>query len=267
MDVDQQPARAAAIVVHPVFDLFVGQVRTSGSARVRYIFRAIGDMVGDQDGKDCEPQGAMRVLLVDDHSLLRQAIKEVIESHFPSSVVRETSTGKDAIRIVRAEPVEMAILDIGLPDSNGLTVMKQIKQVRPSLKCLVLTMHDAAQYARLAMLHGASGYLSKAADPRELSGAIRTILSDRQVVRGPFRELIDRRTKRPVAIWPHEFLSVRELEVLSLLARGHTASQIAKQSRLSVKTVIAHRTRLLEKLHLGTTTDLIRYAVNHQLVR
>lgn len=208
----------------------------------------------------------MFVLLVDDHPLLRQAIKDVIERHFPSAVVWEASTGKDAIRIVLAQPVELAILEITLPDFSGLTVLRRMKQLRPSVRCLVLTMHDNAQYVRLAMAHGASGYLTKEATSRELADALRTVLSGRQVVMQPLRDMIDRRSTGRGATWPDEALSVREMEVLSLFAKGLTVSRIAKRLKLSVKTVSTYRTKLLEKLRLETTAELIRYAVLHRLV-
>jgi DNA-binding NarL/FixJ family response regulator len=181
-------------------------------------------------------------------------------------VVWEASTGENAIRIVLAEPVEMAILEISLPDISGMTVMRRMKQLHPPLRCLVLTMHDNAQYARLAMAHGASGYLTKAVTSGELSDAIRTILSGGQVVMELFREMIDRPSTGGGVTWPDEALSVRELEVLSLFAKGFMVSQIANRLELSVKTVSTYRNRLLEKLRVGTTTDLIRYAVDHQLV-
>jgi two-component system invasion response regulator UvrY len=209
----------------------------------------------------------MLVLIVDDHPLLRHAIKEVIESHFSSSDVRQASTGEEALRIVKAERVELAVLDIALPDYSGLTVLKRIKQLRPFVKCLMLSMHDEPHYARLAMAHGAAGYLTKGATPAELYDAMRTILSGRQAVMERFRETIGYHPTGRHTVWPHESLSVRELEVLSLLAKGRTVSQVARRLKLSVKTVSTYRTRLLEKLRLGTTADLIRYAVDHQLVR
>lgn len=135
-----------------------------------------------------------RCLIIDDHPLLRHAIKEVIHGHFSSPVVREASTGDEAIRIARAEPVEIAILDISLPDSSGLTVLRRIKHERPSLKCLVLTMHDHPQYVRLAMSHGASGYLTKGATTGELREAIRTVQAGGQVVMEPLREFLDSRS-------------------------------------------------------------------------
>jgi two-component system, NarL family, invasion response regulator UvrY len=209
----------------------------------------------------------MLVLLIDDHPLLREAIKVVMVRHFPSSVVREASTGEEAIRIIRDEPVEVAILDVNLQDSSGLTVLRQIKQMRPATRCLVLSMHDNPQYARLAMMHGASGYLTKGVTPLELYDAIHAILSGRQVVTIPVQDAMDRRLKGSSATWSDASLSVRELEVLSFFARGLTVSQIARRLSLSVKTVSTYRTRILDKLCLGTTADLIRYAINHQLVQ
>ncbi len=208
----------------------------------------------------------MYTLIVDDHPLLRQAIRGVIESHFPSSVVREAATGEEAVRVVQAEPVEHVILDISLPDSSGLTVLKRIKLLRPTLKCLVLTMHDNAQYARLAIAHGASGYLTKGVTSGDLSDAIRTIQSGGQVGLEPLSDTSGRRWTGRGVTWPSASLSVRELEVLSLFAKGLTVSQVAKRLKLSVKTVSTYRSRLLEKLRLRTTADLIRYAIDHQLV-
>ncbi|MDF0664865.1 MAG: response regulator transcription factor [Nitrospira sp.] len=207
----------------------------------------------------------MLVLLVDDHPLFRLAVRGVVESHFPSVVVWDASTGEDTIRIVLAEPVELVILELRLPDISGLTVLRRMKQLCPPLRCLVLTMYDNAQYARLAMAYGASGYLTKGATARELSDAIRTILSGRQVVMEPFRELIDNPATDDDETWPNEALSVREMEVLSLFAKGFTVSQIATRLKLTVKTVSTYRTKLLEKLRLGTTAELIRYAVLHRL--
>ena len=208
----------------------------------------------------------MLVLIVDDHPLLRQALREVIETTFPLLEVREATTAEEAIRIVKAAHVELVLLDIMLPDHNGLTVLKRIKQLRPPIKCLVLTVYDAPHYERLAIAHGASGYLTKGVSATELCEAIRTILSGRQVFAGPLNETRNRRLRRSSVRRPQAALSVRELEVLSFFAQGRTASQIAKRLKLSIKTVSTYRTRLLQKLSLETTADLIRYAIDHQLV-
>ena len=207
---------------------------------------------------------AMLTLIVDDHPLLRQAVKHVIEHHFPLAVVREAATGEEAERIVSTEPVELAVLDIMLPDHSGLTVLKRIKQKRPQIKCLMLTIHDEAQYVQLALSHGASGYLTKESAPDELHNAIRKVLTGARYVSKGLDGTEASRT-RPGSIRPMlPILSAREIEVLSLLAKGRTVSQAAKRLKLSVKTVSTYRSRLLEKLQLQTTADLIRYAVDHR---
>lgn len=207
----------------------------------------------------------MLVLVVDDHPIFRQAIRELVESHFPSAVVREASTGAEAYKVLRGEGVDIVVLDIVLPDHSGLTLLKRIKQFNPTTKCLVLSMHDEPHYARLAMAHGAFGYLTKGATAAELREAIRTIHSGGQVISERLAETLDYRLDRSDEQQPHESLSVRELEVLTLVASGRTVSQVAKRLGLSVKTVSTYRGRLLEKLHLQTTADLIRYAIDHHL--
>lgn len=212
-------------------------------------------------------QDAMVILVVDDHPLLRQAIKHVIEHHFPLAIVREASTGEEAEQIVRTEPVELAVLDIMLPDHSGLTVLKRIKQLRPQIKCLMLTIHDGPQYVQLALSHGASGYLTKEAAPDELRDALRTVLAGGRYVTKTLDGTGASRTRVGTAPPSLPILSAREMEVLCLLAKGRTVSLAATQLKLSVKTVSTYRTRLLEKLGLTTTADLIRYAVERGLAK
>ena len=207
----------------------------------------------------------MTVLIFDDHPLLRQALRGVIESTFPLLAIREAATAEEAFRTVKVERVDLVLLDIMLPDHSGLTVLKQIKRLSPSSKCLVLTVHEAPHYERLAMAHGALGYLTKGTTSTELADAIRTVLSGHRVSRDPLNETLDHQLQRDGVKRPKAALSVRELEVLSLFARGWTVSQIAKRLKLSVKTVSTYRSRVLQKLGLGTTADLIRYALDHRL--
>lgn len=209
----------------------------------------------------------MFVLIVDDHPLLRQAIRQVIEDQFSSPVVREASTGEEAVRIVRTEPVELVVLDVMLPDYSGLTVLKRIKQLRPQIKCLMLTIHDEPHYLHLALRHGASGYLTKESAPEELRDALRTVLAGGRYVTERLAGELTSRSRDDAPGLERELLSARELEVLALLAKGRTVSQAAARLKLSVKTVSTYRSRLLEKLRLQTTADLIRYAVDHRLVK
>lgn len=212
-------------------------------------------------------KAAMFALIVDDHPLLRQAIRQVIERHFPSGVVREASTGEEALLIVRAEPVDLVVLDVILPDYSGLTVLKRIKQLRPQIKCLMLTIHDEPQYLRLALSHGASGYLTKESAPEVLRDALRAVLAGGRYVTEKLAGELRPRGRDDTPRSTIDLLSARELEVLCLLAKGRTVSQAAKRLKLSVKTVSTYRSRLIEKLQLQTTADLIRYAVDHRLVK
>lgn len=209
----------------------------------------------------------MLILLVDDHPLLRFAVRQVLEHHYPSSTIREASNAEDAIRIVRTQPIELVILDIELPDHSGLTVLRQIKKVRPKVKCVILTIHNDSQYLRLALQHGASGYLTKDSAPEELHRAIKAVLAGGQYVTESLRSILDENGKLISDLVSHIQLSSRELEVLGLLAKGRTVSQVAVRLKLSVKTVSTYRSRLLNKLHLETTADLIRYAVDRELVK
>jgi two-component system, NarL family, invasion response regulator UvrY len=209
----------------------------------------------------------MHILLVDDHPLLRYAVRQVVEHHYPSAVVREASDADDAMRIVSAQAVELVILDIELPGASGLTVLKQIKQARSKIRCVVLTVHQDPQYLRLALQHGASGFLTKEAAPEELSEAIRTVYSGGQYISKDMNGPIDARGRPLSSMLPNLQLSSRELEVLSLFAKGRTVSQVAARLKLSVKTVSTYRSRLLQKLNMETTADLIRYAVGRQLAK
>lgn len=205
----------------------------------------------------------MDILVVDDHPLLRRAIGEVIRDVFPTSVIHEASTGEEALHIIGSEPIELAILDVLLPDQNGLTVLRRVKRLRSRVKCVMLTIRDEPWYVHYAMKHGASGYLMKGMPVDDLRQAIQTVakggsyVSDALVDAEGLRSTVDG--------WPS--LSARELEVLVLLAKGRSVSQAATQMKLSVKTVSSYRVRLLGKLGLRTTADLIRYALDHSLVK
>lgn len=209
----------------------------------------------------------MLVLILDDHPLLRRGIGEVIRASFPSAVVREASTGEEGLDIVQSERVGLAILDIMLPDQDGVMILRRIKQLQPQTHCLMLTIRDDPWYVRLAMRHGASGYLVKGAPVEELKQAIQLVMKGDRYVSGELAMVIGDTEQQKPSSSERPSLSAREHEVLVLLAQGRTVSQVAKRLQLSVKTVSTYRTRLLEKLSLETTADLIRYAVDQQLVR
>lgn len=209
----------------------------------------------------------MHTLVVDDHPLMRRAVKQLIEHHYPSSIVGEAANADEAMQSVRAQPVDLMILDIMLPDRSGLTLLSEIRHIYPTTKCVILTIHHATHYLRLALRHGASGYLTKESAPEELQEAMKVVLAGGRYIAGGLDVVLDEMGRPITDVLPHSHLSSRELEVLSLLAKGRTVSQAATRLKLSVKTVSTYRTRLLEKLRLKTTADLIRYAVDHRIVR
>ena len=208
----------------------------------------------------------MRVLILDDHPLLRRAIKGVVHDSIPVAIPIEAATAEEAIRIVKHEAVELAIVDIMLPDHSGLTVLRTIKRLHPQTKCLILTVRDEPWNVRLAMAHGASGYVIKGLPVDDLHKAIQTVLSGGRYMPKVETALSLSDSGRTGASWQWPPLSVREIEVLTSLGKGRTVSQTASQLKLSVKTISTYRTRLLEKLQVRTTADLIRYAVEHGFV-
>ncbi len=210
--------------------------------------------------------GKVKILVVDDHALLRRGLIQVLAEDFDQATIIESSTGQEALDLIRNQEMDAIVLDINLPDKNGVEVLKEIKQMYPTLPVLILSLYAEEQYGLRVLKAGASGFLTKESAPEELVTAIKKVLSGGKYVSASFAEhlandLID---ETPNAL--HEILSDRELEVLCLIARGKKVSQISNELALSVKTVSTYRGRLLEKLRLKTTAELIRYALDHHLV-
>ena len=208
----------------------------------------------------------LKVLVADDHALLREGLTRVLTKEFNGADVQEVGTGQGAIDLVRAQTWDALILDINFPDKHGIEVLKETKSLRPKLPVLILSFYPEKQYALRSLKAGASGYLTKETVPQELVAALRqviqggTYLSSR--VAGDLVSGL--RAEEPTTL--HQTLSDRELQVLCSLSRGKTISQIAGELSLSVNTISTYRARLLEKLNLTTTAELIRYALDHRLV-
>lgn len=208
----------------------------------------------------------MRVLIADDHSVVREGVKHILSENFKGVVVGEAASGQEVLRQVRDQAWDIVILDLTLPDRSGLDVLGDVKATRPGLPILVLSMHSEEQYAIRVLKAGASGYLIKLTAPEELVLAIRKALAGGKYVSASLAEKLafhlDRASQGPL----HESLSDREFQVLVLIASGKTVSQIARELSRSVNTISSHRSRILEKLNLETTTDLVRYAIEHKLI-
>jgi two-component system invasion response regulator UvrY len=207
----------------------------------------------------------LHILLTDDHAIVRKGLKDVLVEGLGQVEVGEAATGREALEAVRKQAWDAVVLDINLPDKNGIEVLKEMKVLRPSMPVVVLSLHPEDQYAVRMLKAGAAGYLTKESAPEQLVSAVRKALAGGKYVSASLAEQLAAGLGTPAAE-PLATLSDREMEVLCLIARGKTPTDIADSLSLSVKTVSTYRARLLEKLHLKTTADLIRYALDHKLV-
>ncbi len=206
------------------------------------------------------------ILVADDHAVVRRGLTEVIADEYCDVLVEGVGTGQGAIDAVRRQEWDAVLLDINLPDKNGLDVLKEIKVVRPALLVLILSQHGEEQYAARAYKAGAAGYLTKDSAAEELVDAIRKVLSGGRYVSRSFAERLAGHLSGQAGAEPHEILSDREHLVLCRIASGRTVSQIADELALSVKTISTYRARLLEKLQLSNNAELMRYAIDRRLV-
>ncbi len=208
----------------------------------------------------------MRILLADDHSVVRHGLKQILAEEFKKAVFGEASNGRQAIDLVWKENWDVVVLDITMPGATGLDVLKEIKQSKPKLPVLMLSMHPEDQFAVRMLKSGAAGYMTKESAPGELVGAVKKVLSGGRYVSPALAEKMAAFLSIDVQTLPHERLSDREFVVLRMIASGKTVSAIAKELCLSVKTVSTYRTRILEKSGMANSAELTRYAIQHGLV-
>ena len=207
-----------------------------------------------------------KILVVDDHAIVREGLVKVLAKLPEVDSVGEAETGEEALEKVQREAYDLVVMDISMPGRGGLEALQQIKEARPGTKVLVLSMHPETQYALRAVRAGASGYITKGARKQDLMEAIRKVLKGGTYVSNGLADILFRGLDKPAGSALHDELSDREFQVMHLLASGSSVSAIAESLCLSPKTVSTYRTRILEKLGLSTTADIIRYAITHQLV-
>jgi len=208
---------------------------------------------------------AMRIMLVDDHPIVRRGVSEILARAFPQATIQEVGTGTGAMGLARSQSWDIVILDLTLPDGSGVDVLKRIREMQARLPVLILSMHTADQFARRAIAAGASGYLTKDTADEELVAAVTRLVRGgkyfgpqvlEHVLAGLYADGDER---------PHERLSDREYEVLRMIGSGKTVSEIAAALVLSVKTVSTYRARVLEKMDMRTNAELTHYVVRHGL--
>lgn len=209
----------------------------------------------------------MRILLVDDHAIVRQGIKQILSEAQERFTIGEAGNGPDAITMLRKEGWDLVLLDIGLPGKNGIEVLKQIKSEWKRLPVLILSMYSEDQYAVRAIRAGASGYMTKESAPDELLNAIRKVaVGGRYISPGIAEKLVFDINEHKGDTLPHTALSDREFEVLKAIASGKSVTDIANELHLSVKTVSTYRSRILEKMDMKHNAELTHYAIKHSLV-
>ena len=205
----------------------------------------------------------MNFLLIDDHPIIRESLRLTLGTLFPEVDIAEATTAAEAMRVLPARRWAVIILDLDLPDRSGLDLLKDVQGLAPGAPVLVFSGRSEAEFGRRVLAAGAMGYLSKLSNAAQIEVAVRRVLSGRRHISPDLAESLVGRGQATAP--PHETLSARELEVLRLYAVGAAPGDIARRLKISAKTVSTYRTRILEKLALATTADLIRYAVQHRL--
>ena len=204
----------------------------------------------------------IRVLIADDHKIVRDGLKGILAATADLQVAAEAASGDEALALVKANDYDVVMLDMSMPGLSGIDLIKRLRIERPKLRILVLSMHGEQQYAARALKAGASGYLNKDSAADMLVGTIRKIAAGGVHITEAAAATLLQSSDKP----PHEALSDREFEVLRLLAEGLGPTEIGEKLHLSVKTVSTHKTRILEKLGLGSTAELVRYALDNKLI-
>ena len=205
----------------------------------------------------------IRVLLADDHGLVREGFRGILSKAADIEVAAEAASGDEALALVKKHDFDLALLDLSMPGLSGLALIKRLKLEKPKLRILVLSMHGESQYAARALKAGASGYLTKDSATAELIGAIRKIAAGGvQISEAAAAQLIGAHGAGDAI---EASLSDREYEVLRQIVAGRSVTDIAAALNLSVKTVSTHKARILQKLNLTGTAELVRYAIEHGL--
>ena len=209
----------------------------------------------------------MRILIADDHAIVRKGIKQLLLEEYPSSKIEEVADGDTLITRAVNEQWDVVICDLDMPGRSGLDAMRQIKEVSPKLPVLIMSIYPEDQYAIRLLKAGAAGYLSKDAATEELAKAVQRVLLGRKYISSSTAEKIFEDIGHNNADKaPHELLSDREFEVFKLIASGKSVSQIAEKRSLSSTTVSTHRARILVKMNMKTNAELTRYALDNKLI-
>ncbi len=207
----------------------------------------------------------IRVFIVDDHPIFREGLKKVISAARDMEVAGEAADGPEALQKIAMNTYDVIILDLGLPGMAGFDVLRILKAKRPSLPVIIMSIHSEEEYAMMVLKEKASGYLTKESVPVDLIKAIRKAISGGTYVSDSLGERFAGKLLGREDSKPHESLSNREYQIFSLIVRGKTIKEIAREMSLARPTVSTYRTRILGKMKMKTNAELVRYAVTHNL--
>jgi DNA-binding NarL/FixJ family response regulator len=208
----------------------------------------------------------IRILIVDDHVMFREGLKQILAKHSDMRVVDEAGSSQEAMEKVLRHKLDVILLDISLPGRNGPELLSEIKKNKSDLAVLVLSMHPEDQYAIRMMKAGALGYMTKESAPEELISAIRKVATGRRYISSKLAEEMAVALDTNTAKLPHQLLSNREFQVMRMLASGKTLKDIADEIMISEKTVTTYRARILEKMKLKNNTEITIYAIENKLL-
>ena len=208
----------------------------------------------------------IKILIADDHAIVREGLKQIISETPDMAVVAEASNGEDVLEKVSANKYDVILLDISMPGRSGLDILRQLKIEKPKLPIMMLSVHPEEQYAVRALRAGASGYLTKESAPDELIAAMRKISQGRKYVSSSLAEKLAYELGIDVKKLRHEVLSDREFQVMCMFASGKTVKEIAAELSISIPTIRTYRIRILEKMKMKNIAEIIHYAVKQGLV-
>ena len=208
----------------------------------------------------------LETLLIDDHTIFRSGLARLLLDETDMRIAGEAANGQEALDAVRRRSFDLALLDINMEGRSGIEILGSLRTLAPRLPVLMLSMYPEQQYAVLAIQSGAQGYITKDAEPAELIAAIRLVASGRQYLSAQAASVVKDQLRGRDPRLAHERLSVREHQIMLMLTKGMSLTEIGEEMIISVKTVSTHRTHILEKLGVANNAELVLYAVRQGLI-
>ena len=209
----------------------------------------------------------IRILIADDHAVVRQGLAHILGKQDDIKIAVSCTNGDDALKWLHKNDCDVAIIDIAMPGMNGIDLLKQLRKEKPKLPVLIFSAYPEDQYAVRLIKAGAAGYLNKESTPEEMLSAIHNVLGGKRYISQAVANLLANEISQPDGRLPHETLSNREYQIFLLLASAKNLTEVAALLKLSVKTIGTYRSRIMEKMHLHSNAELMRYAIDNQLMQ